>query len=319
MWDLVRGAAQLKQPATAGARPPVRRDAVGESRPARIPRAARSPSTMSTRIAIWSSRSSPSTAAAIWFAGRRATSPTRGGRRSSTSPASPAIICRTPSRPRSAIPLATEAHAVTFAADAYWRGETHRLCDRPAGLIRLIDELIDLGVEQVVLVSAAPELPGPHALRAPADRRPRAARRIPPVDRSRHRPRRDDDDRRRAHLHDAARPQSDRPVRFLRRLRRSVATAAGPRRADEPRLRGRISPVHRTRRRRVRRARGEVRGQKPEDVGVRDEGLGAASAPSKSLIEICYRIRRIFESDREPQHPLGDARVAQLFVAVSPL
>jgi hypothetical protein len=65
------------------------------------------------------------------------------------------------------IPLATDAHAVTFAADAYWRGETHRLCDRPASLIRLIDELIDLGVEQVVLISAAPELPGPHALSHP--------------------------------------------------------------------------------------------------------------------------------------------------------
>src|SRR3954469_19846994 len=62
------------------------------------------------------------------------------------------------------IPLATEWHSVTFAADAYWRGETHRLCDRPAGLIRLIDELIDLGVEQIILASAAPEAPGPHAL-----------------------------------------------------------------------------------------------------------------------------------------------------------
>jgi hypothetical protein len=62
------------------------------------------------------------------------------------------------------IPLATDWRFVTFAADAYWRGETHRLCDRPAGLIRLIDELIDLEVEQVLLVSAAPELPGPHAL-----------------------------------------------------------------------------------------------------------------------------------------------------------
>src|SRR5262249_51805053 len=47
-----------------------------------------------------------------------------------------------------AVPLATEPHAVTFAADAYWRGETHRLCDRQAGLIRLIDELIDMGVQQ---------------------------------------------------------------------------------------------------------------------------------------------------------------------------
>jgi Patatin-like phospholipase len=62
------------------------------------------------------------------------------------------------------IPLVTEWHTVTFAPDAYWRGETHRVCDRPASLIRLIDELIDLGVEQILLVSAAPESPGPHAL-----------------------------------------------------------------------------------------------------------------------------------------------------------
>jgi hypothetical protein len=65
------------------------------------------------------------------------------------------------------VPLATEWHAVTFAPDAYWRGETHRLGDRPACLIRVIDELIDLGVEQIVLASAAPETPGPHALAAP--------------------------------------------------------------------------------------------------------------------------------------------------------
>ena len=65
------------------------------------------------------------------------------------------------------IPLATEWHTATFAADGYWRGETHRLCDRPAALIRVLDELIDLGVEQMVLVSAAPESPGPHALASP--------------------------------------------------------------------------------------------------------------------------------------------------------
>jgi hypothetical protein len=65
------------------------------------------------------------------------------------------------------VPLATEWHTVTFAPDAYWRGETHRLGDRPATLIRLIDELIDLGVEQIVLASAAPETPGPHTLAAP--------------------------------------------------------------------------------------------------------------------------------------------------------
>jgi hypothetical protein len=62
------------------------------------------------------------------------------------------------------VPLATEWHTVTFPADGYWRGETHRLGDRPASLIRIIDELIDLQVEQILLVSAAPESPGPHAL-----------------------------------------------------------------------------------------------------------------------------------------------------------
>ena len=65
------------------------------------------------------------------------------------------------------VPLATDWRSVTFAPDAYWRGETHRLCDRPGSLIRVVDELIDLGVEQIVLVSAAPESPGPHALAAP--------------------------------------------------------------------------------------------------------------------------------------------------------
>ena len=65
------------------------------------------------------------------------------------------------------VPLATDWHSVTFAPDAYWRGETHRLGDRAGALIRVVDELIDLGVEQMVLVSAAPQTPGPHALAKP--------------------------------------------------------------------------------------------------------------------------------------------------------
>lgn len=66
-----------------------------------------------------------------------------------------------------AIPLATDVHSMTFAADGYWRGETHRVCDRPASLARLLEELAHLEVEQVVLVSAAPDSPGPHALAPP--------------------------------------------------------------------------------------------------------------------------------------------------------
>jgi len=66
-----------------------------------------------------------------------------------------------------AVPLITEPHTISFAAADYWRGEAHRLCDRPSSLARLIEEVAYLDVEQVVLLSAAPESPGPHALRRP--------------------------------------------------------------------------------------------------------------------------------------------------------
>jgi hypothetical protein len=65
------------------------------------------------------------------------------------------------------VPVATDLHEVSFAPDAYWRGETHRLCDRPGSLDRLLLELGALEVEQIILVSAAPESPGPHALASP--------------------------------------------------------------------------------------------------------------------------------------------------------
>jgi hypothetical protein len=65
------------------------------------------------------------------------------------------------------VPIATDLRDVHFAPDSYWRGETHRLCDRPGALERLLQELRDLEVEQIVLVSAAPESPGPHALASP--------------------------------------------------------------------------------------------------------------------------------------------------------
>jgi hypothetical protein len=62
------------------------------------------------------------------------------------------------------VPLATEPHLVRFSPDAYWRGESHRLYDRPGSLARLIEELAALDVQQVLIVSAAPASPGPHAL-----------------------------------------------------------------------------------------------------------------------------------------------------------
>jgi hypothetical protein len=65
------------------------------------------------------------------------------------------------------VPVASEYHAIQFSTDSYWRGETHRLCDRIGGLARAVDELAMLGITQVLLVTAAPELSGPHELAAP--------------------------------------------------------------------------------------------------------------------------------------------------------
>lgn len=53
------------------------------------------------------------------------------------------------------LPVATEPHLVSFSAEGPWRGETHRLCDRPGALARLLEEVAAAGAEQVVLVSAS--------------------------------------------------------------------------------------------------------------------------------------------------------------------
>jgi hypothetical protein len=66
-----------------------------------------------------------------------------------------------------AVPLACEPSEVRFAADAYWRGEVHRLCDRPASVARLLEELIHLNAQQIVVVSSAPDVRAPHTLSPP--------------------------------------------------------------------------------------------------------------------------------------------------------
>jgi hypothetical protein len=63
------------------------------------------------------------------------------------------------------LPGVSEARLVQFAPDSYWRGETHRLTDRPASIGRLIEEAAAAGAEQVVIVAATPDPPGPHELR----------------------------------------------------------------------------------------------------------------------------------------------------------
>jgi hypothetical protein len=55
---------------------------------------------------------------------------------------------------------------VTFASDAFWRGETHRLCDRTGAANRLLEEVAAAGATQALIVTAVPPTNAPHALGA---------------------------------------------------------------------------------------------------------------------------------------------------------
>ncbi|OFW49514.1 MAG: hypothetical protein A3G77_02615 [Acidobacteria bacterium RIFCSPLOWO2_12_FULL_68_19] len=63
-------------------------------------------------------------------------------------------------------PVLGEPQLLTFGADSYWRGETHRLCDRPGASVRLLEELAAIGVTQAIVVSAVATSPRPHRLSA---------------------------------------------------------------------------------------------------------------------------------------------------------
>jgi hypothetical protein len=62
------------------------------------------------------------------------------------------------------LPVVTEPWPVTFSAESYWRGETHRWCDRPGGVARLLEEVQAAGAEQVIMVSTATADRDPHTL-----------------------------------------------------------------------------------------------------------------------------------------------------------
>jgi hypothetical protein len=60
-----------------------------------------------------------------------------------------------------------EPYPIVFAPDSYWRGETHRACDRPGAIQRLLEEVAAAGARQAIVVSAAAPVDAPHQLRAP--------------------------------------------------------------------------------------------------------------------------------------------------------
>lgn len=59
---------------------------------------------------------------------------------------------------------ATEPHTMEFGPEGPWRGERHRMSDRPGATIRLFDELRRCGARQVIVVSPDHGTSGPHAL-----------------------------------------------------------------------------------------------------------------------------------------------------------
>jgi hypothetical protein len=63
--------------------------------------------------------------------------------------------------------LGTDPYLMTFGPDTYWRGETHRIADRPGGVARVLEELYAAGVSQVILVTAVAVATAPHRLVSP--------------------------------------------------------------------------------------------------------------------------------------------------------
>jgi hypothetical protein len=77
------------------------------------------------------------------------------------------------------VPIATAPHLITFQPEGVWRGETHRVCDRPGALARLLEEVAIAGAEQVILLSSAPPPGKPHELSSGrADLRGRAGEQL---------------------------------------------------------------------------------------------------------------------------------------------
>jgi hypothetical protein len=72
------------------------------------------------------------------------------------------------------LPVASAPHVTQFPAESFWRGESHRLCDRPELPARLIEEMATAGIEQVVLICPAAPAAVPHGMRSkPLDLRSR--------------------------------------------------------------------------------------------------------------------------------------------------
>lgn len=65
------------------------------------------------------------------------------------------------------LPVLTEPHLLVFSPESYWKGESHRTCDRVGAVARLLEELAAAGVEQVIVVCPDADRSAPHRLTRP--------------------------------------------------------------------------------------------------------------------------------------------------------
>jgi hypothetical protein len=63
-----------------------------------------------------------------------------------------------------ALPVGADPPLIAFAPEGPWKGEAHRLCDRPGALARLFEEVAAAGAEQVIVATALPPQGRPHEL-----------------------------------------------------------------------------------------------------------------------------------------------------------
>ena len=244
LWSLIRGAAPIAAPPRARTRTQLHRSAAREPWSAGIPRAAAD-----------RARHGRAARRRLRAARRPASAPllraSRGRRRSAAEAFDLAGVGRDHVMDALAasltIPVATDPHLVRLPAEGPWRGETHRMCDRPGSLERLLEEVRVAGAEQVIVVSAAPPAGRPartqfgsgrpawsrrRAAGGVRDRRP--ARRARAVDRPF-----------RGTLRHPAVAQSARPAGLPAASSTSGRTGSTRRGARRSRLRRRVSSVRR--------------------------------------------------------------------------
>ena len=65
------------------------------------------------------------------------------------------------------MPVLTEPHLIAFSPESYWKGESHRTCDRISAVPRLLEELAAAGVDQVIAVCPDSDRSTPHRLSKP--------------------------------------------------------------------------------------------------------------------------------------------------------